>query len=195
MKCKVFEEQLLEVILQCEEEISKISNALHDNYREKLKTELQELKQFCDKMNPNNRDDEDGEELKTQVLQLQIELVEEGVGESGAAEETREIRNRMQLLLKNVTDFERKLRGLTDEIVNLEREKEQQCQKYEVLPNTKENSKQRWNSEKVNKTSSDADQDLMDLDLEKETDTIRSLLEKEKMRLKGESYIPKDESD
>ena len=99
------------------------------------------------------------------VLQLQIELVEEGVGESGAAEETREIRNRMQLLLKNVTDFERKLRGLTDEIENLEREKEQQCQKYEVLLTTKENSKQRWNSEKVNKTSSDTDQDLMDLDL------------------------------
>ena len=101
----------------------------------------------------------------------------------------------MQLLLKNVTDFERKLRGLTDEIENLEREKEQQCQKYEVLLTTKENSKQRWNSEKVKKTSSDTDQDLMDFDLEKETDTIRSLLEKEKMRLKGESYIPKDESD
>ena len=101
----------------------------------------------------------------------------------------------MQLLLKNVTDLERKLRGLTDEIENLEREKEQQCQKYEVLPTTKDNSKQRWNNEKVKKTSSDTDQDLMDLHLEKETDTITSLLEKEKMRLKGESYIPKDESD
>ena len=43
--------------------------------------------------------------------------------------------------------------------------------------------------------SKTTDQDLTDLDLEKETDTIRSLLEKEKMRLKGESYIPKDESD
>ena len=195
LNCKVFEKELLAVILQYEEEISKISNALHDNYREKLQTELQKLKKFCDKMNPNNRDYEDEEGLKMQVLQLQTELVEEGVGESGAAEETREIRNRMQLLLKNVTDLERKLRGLTDEIENLEREKEQQCQKYEVLPTTKENSKQRWNNEKVKKTSSDTDQDLMDLHLEKETDTITSLLEKEKMRLKGESYIPKDESD
>ena len=75
MNCKVFEEELLAVILQCEEEISKISNALHDNYREKLKTELQELKQFCDKMNPNNRDDEDGEELKRRLCNFKLSLL------------------------------------------------------------------------------------------------------------------------
>ena len=66
----------------------------------------------------------------------------------------------MQVLLKNLTDFEEKVRGLIDKIENLEREKEEQCQKSQVFLTTKENSNQRQNSDKVVDYSSDTDQDL-----------------------------------
>ena len=181
-KTSVLEKQLISVKLQKENEVSKLDVQLHDEYKDRLQKELQELRHIYDnKMEQNKGDFEIRYEEK--IRQLQSELAKERVERAGSVQESKEARARLEILLRKVSDFEEEIRSLNQKTAELMQEREDQRSQYQVLLNSKDDSIKRLNDELGTQIKTSEDLRQVKIALDMEIDVFRSLLDVEEERL------------
>ena len=182
LKTSVLEKELCDVKVQREEEIGRISERLREDFKDRLQKELQELRLTYDSNMEKNKGDIEIR-YEERLRQLKSELTIERLGRALSVEETKEIRGRMQVLIRKVAEFEEEIRSLKNKMEAITLEKEEQYAQYQSLLRAKDEFIKEVNEELAKQIKANEDLQQTTVALDMEIDVFRSLLDSEEMRL------------